>query len=104
MDGTPRVDLDTVLVRSRNHLSGDIDREIVLLSIDKGEYYQLNGPGGRIWELFEQPLRVAAVVDRLCEEFEVERPACEVQVLEFLQRMLAEGLVERPAAGTARDE
>jgi len=101
MPTLPDIDLETVVVRSQNQLAGDIDREIVVLSIDKGEYYQLNGAGSRIWELVEAPIKVSDLIDHLPEEFDVRRAACEPQVLDFLRKMLAEGLidVEKPDPG-----
>jgi len=93
MPSLPLVHLETRVVRSQNQLAGDIDHEIVLLSIDRGEYYELNGAGSRIWELIETPVTVSSMVDRLCEEFDVARATCESQVLDFLGKMLTEGLI-----------
>ena len=89
-----RIALETVVVRRQNHLAGDIDDEIVLLSIEQGEYYQLAGAGSRIWELMASPVKVSAMVDRLCEEFDVAREACEREVLGFLEQMRADGLID----------
>jgi hypothetical protein len=69
-------------------------REVVALGIDKGTYYGLNETGSRIWALMEEPARVGAICEKLIAEFEVDRDACEIQVLNILTEMRAEGMVE----------
>jgi Coenzyme PQQ synthesis protein D (PqqD) len=91
---TPAIALTTTIVRDRDQLTGDIDREIVLLSLDRGQYYQLKGAGSRVWELVETPTTVAAVIDRLLEEFDVDGAHCQQQVVAFLSNLHAEGLIQ----------
>jgi hypothetical protein len=67
---------------------------VVLLSLDRGAYYQLNGVGSRIWELAETPIPLSRVVDRLLAEFEVSRAECEACVLEFVRTLCREGLID----------
>lgn len=82
------------IVRTPGQLSADIDGEGVVLSIDAGRYYDLNRVGTRIWTLVEQPISVAALIDVLFREFEVERTICEQEVLVFVRQLHAEGLVQ----------
>jgi hypothetical protein len=84
---------NSTIVRSPDSLTGDIDLEMVVLSVERGEYYQLNEVASRIWALAESPITMAALVDRLVEEFEVTRDACEAQVFDFVQRLRSERLV-----------
>ena len=82
----------TAIVRAPDQVSGDIEGRVVLLSIQNGEYYDLNEIGSRIWQLIEKPITIGALVDRLVEEFEVERPRCEAETLNFLQALLKDNL------------
>lgn len=82
------------IVRSPGQLSADIDGEAVVLSIDGGRYYDLNRVATRIWALVEQPISVAALIDTLLREFEVERKTCEADVVAFLRQLHADGLVQ----------
>jgi hypothetical protein len=82
------------VVRNPGQLSADIDGEAVVLSIDAGRYYDLNRVGTRIWALVEQPISVAALIDVLVREFEVERKVCEEDVLVFLRQLHTGGLVQ----------
>jgi coenzyme PQQ synthesis protein D (PqqD) len=88
----------TIIVRSPDQVSGDLDGRIVLLSIQNGEYYNMNDVGSRIWTLLEQPMTVAALVDALLVEFEVERATCEKEAGAFLQQLLKDRLLKIEAA------
>jgi hypothetical protein len=82
------------IVRTPGQLSADLDGEAVVLSIDAGQYYDLNPVASRIWALVEQPISVAALIDTLLREFEVERKICEDGVLVFLRQLHANELVQ----------
>lgn len=83
----------TSIVRSLDQVSGDLDGKVVLLSIENGEYYNLNEVGSRIWTLLEKPTTPAELVERLMSEFEVERSVCEGEVTQFIKRLRAEKLL-----------
>jgi hypothetical protein len=91
----------TIVVRSPEQLSADLDGKTVLLSIGSGEYYNMNVVGTRIWELVEQPIAVSSITSRLLEEFEVESDVCEKQVTSYLTRLQKDNLIQEavpPAA------
>ena len=64
--------------------------------------YQLNEVGSRVWTLLEWPTTIAALVERLVEEFEVTRESCEAQVLEFVRALHAENLIQIADGGVER--
>jgi hypothetical protein len=82
------------VVRNAAPLSADLDGEVVVLSIHNGKYYRMNEVGSRIWTLVQQPISVAAIVDVMVREFEVERQTCHDQVLAFLRELRADDLVQ----------
>jgi hypothetical protein len=84
----------TTIVRSPEQVSGDLDGKIVLLSIENGEYYNMNEVGSRIWALLENPMTVTALVDQLLQEFEVERVTCEKEALRFLEQLQQDKLLQ----------
>ncbi len=73
-------------------------REAVMMSIAAGRYYGLNAVGVRIWELLESPRDVAEICRQLVEEFEVDQPTCEAEVLRFVDELLDNGIVHDVAA------
>lgn len=94
MSSEPRLRPEVTIVRNRAPLWAEIDGEVVLLSVDNGKYYDMNDVGSRIWAMVEEPISVAALIDRLLSEFAVERRVCEEQVLAFLHELHANGLVQ----------
>ena len=81
------------LLRVQNMLSTELDEETVLMSIDAGAYYGLEGPARRIWELLATPLTFSVLVDQLVEEFDVTPETCAADVEKFLAEMEREGLI-----------
>jgi hypothetical protein len=81
------------LSRVQNLLSTELDQETVLMSIDAGAYYGLEGPARSIWEILETPLTFSALVDRLVEEYQVSPKTCAADLERFLSEMEREGLL-----------
>lgn len=94
MNLPPALQSTSLVVRSPEQVSGDIDGKVVLLSIENGEYYNINGVGSRIWELLEKPMTVTALIDQLLAEFEVDRATCEQEVAAFLQQLRKDKLLQ----------
>jgi hypothetical protein len=81
------------LSRVQDLLSAEFDQETVLMSIDAGAYYGLEGPARSIWEILETPLTFADLVGRLVEEYKVSPETCAADVERFLGEMDREGLL-----------
>ena len=82
------------IVRSPDQVSGDLDGKIVLLSIENGEYYNLNEMGSRIWLLLEKPITIGALIEQLLADFAVERSVCETEVAAFLAQLHKDKLLK----------
>lgn len=85
----------------------EIENEFVLVPIRQNvgdlEYmYTLNGVGSRIWELLDGGTTVEDIVSVLIQEYDVEVPQAEADVIEFLDQMKDIGaVVERVERGVA---
>lgn len=93
MESETALTLQSTVARSPDQVSGDLDGKVVLLSIANGEYYNMNEVASRIWALLEKPMTVAALIETLLAEFEVERATCEREAMAFLQRLLKDKLL-----------
>lgn len=95
----PRLDADTRLVAARDQVSCELDGQAVILGLDDGVYYGLNPVGATVWALLEAgPHTVAQLRDAVTDEFEVDAPTAQADLIELMGDMLARGLVElRPA-------
>jgi hypothetical protein len=67
--------------------------EMVMLSVEAGNYYGLDPIGRRIWDLLDEPARVSDICARLTAEFQVEPEDCEADVLSFLRELAERRIV-----------
>jgi Zn-dependent M32 family carboxypeptidase len=73
----------------------EIDGEIVLMSIGKGEYYSLDEVASRIWELLKsKPMNIDSLCMELQEEFEIDSTTCRLDTQEFLAHMVEKTLID----------
>lgn len=85
---------DSLLRRMPGLLESPLDGELVMLNIERGNYYGLNGVAKRIWELLDQPRSFRQLCETLQTEFDVATEQCESDVLVFLQDLIKEGIVQ----------
>jgi hypothetical protein len=82
------------ICRSENSLAAEIDDELVLMSVEQGNYYGLDAIGADIWRRLEEPMQVSAMCEALCQEYEADADTIRRDVMALLERLIAEGLVE----------
>lgn len=78
-----------------------IDTDGVVLVQGTAQVLGLNEVGARLLELVSGGATVAELVERLAEEYDVERGVLEADVDAFLDRLLSAGVVEA-VEGTGR--
>jgi len=81
------------LCRAQEMISTDLDQETVLMSIDAGAYYGLEGPAQSIWRALETPMTFATLIEHLTREYNVAPETCTADVEKFLGEMEKEGLL-----------
>jgi hypothetical protein len=70
--------------RSDDIMTAPLDDMLLMMSVEQGKYFGLNGAGPRIWELLEQPIAEDQLVEALLDEYEVTREVCAAEVAAFL--------------------
>jgi len=85
---------DAVVSHAAGLVAADMDEGKVMLNIQNGKYYGLDSIGSRIWELLEKPHTVHALVLELLKDYEVEEKTCRQDVLVFLNKLYAQGLID----------
>jgi len=81
--------------RKSDLIGATLEDELVMMSVEHGQYYGMGGVGPRIWELIETPRSYEELVEQILEEYEVEREVCEKDMLIFLEQIEQLGLAER---------
>lgn len=90
---TGLLSLNSLVVQTKGHVASDMDGSKVMLSIEKGKYYNLGRIGGVIWDLIESPIKIDTIITQLCTDYEVEEGVCKEQVVAFIDHLLREELV-----------
>lgn len=80
--------------QSPGNIVSDMDGEKVMLSVQKGKYYNLGELGGEIWDLMKEPVTIHELVTTLQSQYDVEQTECEEQVTDFINQLLEQGLVK----------
>ncbi|MGH7665409.1 MAG: PqqD family protein [Gemmatimonadaceae bacterium] len=88
------ITIDSSVVCSTSQISCDLADEAVILSLATGEYFGLNPVAARIWNLVQQPRRVADIRETLLAEYAGVSPEeCTEQMLALLEEMVGLGLI-----------
>lgn len=84
---------NTILSRRAGLMTADMNGSAVMMDIMTGKYYNLGQVGGRIWELLEEPMTLAALIKKLTDEYDVSATQCRTDILPFLDTLLERGLL-----------
>jgi len=68
--------------------------EIAMLDIQQDRYLSLNKSGAKIWQFLTDGLTGQQIIDRLSEEFGVERVRLEQDLLNLLNELIERGMIE----------
>lgn len=90
----PHLSLESRVVASSGPIHAELDDETVILDLEAGVYYGVYGVGTRIWQLLQERRTVAEILERLVEEFDVERTRAREDLLAHLEKLAEQGLVE----------
>lgn len=81
------------MVATERQVACEVGGEAVLLHLDQGVYYGLNPVGARVWQLIQKPQVIAALVQQVEQEFEVEHDRCMQDLLELVAHLAQARLV-----------
>ncbi len=65
----------------------DLSGEKVMIDFESGKYCMIKGVGNDIWDLLSKEITPQQIIDKLLEEYDVEKEVCEKEVMDFLGEM-----------------
>ena len=85
--------------KSSSMVARRVADELILVPIrqnvgDLQSIYTLNEVGARIWELLDNKGTVADMVSSVAEEYEVEQPKAQADLVDFLAQLESIGAIE----------
>src|SRR6476660_2448305 len=88
------IELSTVVARSKDQVSCNLDDEVALLNLKSTLYFGLDEVGACIWQALDEPQPACELCQVVLDRFEVEEAQCRQDVLAFLSKLEDAGLVE----------
>jgi hypothetical protein len=84
--------LDSRLAVSPDVVSQELEGELVILSLDRAEYYGLNRTGTRVWQWLLEGASIGTMAEQLAVAHRVGADRARNDVLALAQTLLDEGL------------
>jgi hypothetical protein len=81
------IDINSRVSRRSDLLESDMDGKIVMMNIETGSYYGLDGVAAEIWTFLENPSDVGAICSHLQVEYDVDKNICKEETIAFLKQM-----------------
>jgi hypothetical protein len=88
------IKLETKISRVSNHIASELDNEVVMMSIEQGEYYGFGQVGSELWRLIEQPKSVLNIIELFIGQYNVDFEQCQRDVVMFLEQLELKGLIK----------
>ena len=99
------IDISTVVRRSKDQVSCNLNDEIAILNLKSTFYFGLNEVGAGVWQALGEARVVREVCKLVAEGFDVDEIQCEEDVLAFLIELREAGLIEVvPAKSPSADK
>ena len=82
-----------IVTKRDDNLASSIGDETLMMRIDSGRYYSIDGSGKAIWDAIDGPTPVESIIHLLTTRYEVDREPCELQTLAFLADLVEHNLI-----------
>ncbi|NMF83048.1 PqqD family protein [Nodosilinea sp. P-1105] len=84
----------TTLKATSNQVSSEVGEEVVILQLQSGQYFGLDGVGAVVWEKLQTPVTPTELEAGLINEFDVEPEVLRHDLQVLIQDLAAAGLVD----------
>lgn len=83
-----------VVSRDKEHVTTEIDGEVVLLDLTSNSYLGFDAVASSIWGALEQPITLQDLLKLLAEKYDVTEDVCRADTLSFLQDLYERNLLD----------
>lgn len=89
------MDTNTLISRNKDIVHSYLDDNVVMMNIEKGNYYKLNDTGTKIWEVLESGEQtIDSLADLLAASFVIDKDMAIRDTIEFVEKSLEQDLVK----------
>jgi hypothetical protein len=82
-------------VQNKEIIQSSIANEVVMMDVESGFYFGLNSVGSIIWSLLGSPITFDELINKLMEQFQVDRVTCEADTQNFIQQLLEKNIIRK---------
>lgn len=75
-----------------------VEGDLILFDPVSGKYFATGEVGADIWAHLEEPVTLGELCSRMAEAYAVDEEVCRKDVVDFVERLRASGLVGEAAA------
>ena len=83
----------TIIMKKQLNVS-DLAGEKVMIDFETGKYFLIKGVGNDIWDMLQQEITPANIIENLLKEYDVSEEECETSVMEFLDKLQKLGFID----------
>ena len=87
------ISLDSIVSQKEDVDVTELNKEKIMMDLDKGKYFMLNETGSTIWDAINEPKSVLEIIESIVKEYDIDRETCESKVLEYLEKLRHEEIV-----------
>lgn len=87
------IELHSTVYRHHDHVSAQVDDELVVLSIEQGKYFGFDDIGQTIWERLETAISVKQLCLDLARIYDAPLSTIQTDVLGLLNTLNDEGVI-----------
>jgi len=88
------ISLEKYVVRNKDMVWRMVGNEVFIINKDGTVIHQLNIVGSEIWKSSEGNLTISQIIENICNSFEIGADQVNADTIQFVENMLAQGLVE----------
>jgi len=81
------------MIQRADLLTAVVGEDLIMMSLETGQYHSLVGVGPHIWELLAKPTTQEAIISHLQARYDVPPDVCASEVTAFLDDLRTRGLV-----------
>jgi hypothetical protein len=82
------------VVRNKDMIWRMVGEEAFIIDKDGTKIHQLNSIGSEIWKISEGNLTIRQIIENICNYFEIAEAQAKADTIQFVEKMLNQGLVE----------
>lgn len=86
-------DPDTLFSRATDQVSADLNGDMAILNLQTKTYFGLDGVGAFIWQKLDAPTDLKSLIQSIVDKFDVDQAQCRTDVIKFLEKLAASGLL-----------